>query len=907
MLGFLRKHTYRKRKESHIYGILSCVTNLYTMFNKIISLIRKSGIFAMSCLTAMPVTAQTNNNLEEPTLLIVPTHQDISSHERTLCYNVKTNVPFEVTENADWIKVRKEQDGQVFIHVTQNYYNVSRTANITFINTEKQLSRVLTLNQDADNSADDILGDTFIKPYRATDNNHQNESTSIQASIDGNVNTNYHSQWHGNPVNPDNPAILTYEFKEVDHLDFINYVPHQHNVNGRFGEVEVYVKHIGETDFTLYGKYDWKKSPNIRTIHFKDGLQQPSAIQFKVLTGNNNYAACAEMQFGVNAPKNTDLELFADDVLSELKEGVTEDDIDNMNTPFLKGLAYQMYNQQYDTDYRVAEYECILSYVTLSELWNAPGKFYDQLQGVTGINMRAKSKSVVVASGIPENQDVQLKVVAWYVGKIGNNFDGGNPHTSVFTLKNGINVIDYNYDYDGLAYICYYADKEPEKNPNIKVHFINGEVNGYLTPDKTNEQMHEICQNAKNRCMDVYGNKVHAVWESKGLHDYCKSTDGKIGYRQYMNILDSLIVWEHRSLGLEKYNRIPKNKTMAYVNYTYYMFQGGFGVSFHVGQQKRVLDCRRLTEKDDDAIWGLSHEWGHQHQMQPYFCWAGMSEVSNNVQSYYNVMKMGYQTSSKFKQWTRARNVAFLDEGYTNGDKISERRKAAYNDREKFRYSPKMYALCTEMEDARIAPAATNPMKAVGYYEDNASPTLCSLIMLYNYFTMNGFPDFAPDWYESLRQNDDENGSQVEKKGAVDKYELIASAQNNNKNNKLKELREKFPESCWVKDNYINEQHCGRWNNSVPYIMNFCRKASRIVGYNLMPYFEQWGYLRQVAQMIGDYGTKYYVMTKDMYDEFKADMNELVESGELKTMPADMVKNISYSPEWLQPKPTFEN
>ena len=74
-----------------------------------------------------------------------------------------------------------------------------------------------------------------------------------------------------------------------------------------------------------------------------------------------------------------------------------------------------------------------------------------------------------------------------------------------------------------------------------------------------------------------------------------------------------------------------------------------------------------------------------------------------------------------------------------------------------------------------------------------------------------------------------------------------------------------------------------------------------------MPYFEQWGYLRQTAQMIGDYGTKYYIMTKDMYDEFKADMDALVESGELKTMPADMVRNISYSPEWFQPKPHFEN
>ena len=90
---------------------------------------------------------------------------------------------------------------------------------------------------------------------------------------------------------------------------------------------------------------------------------------------------------------------------------------------------------------------------------------------------------------------------------------------------------------------------------------------------------------------------------------------------------------------------------------------------------------------------------------------------------------------------------------------------------------------------------------------------------------------------------------------------------------KLAELRKRFPESCWVKDNYITEEHCDRWDNSVPFIMNYIRKVSRLVGYNLMPYFDKWGYLRQVALRIGDYGTKYYVMTPEMYNEFKADMD----------------------------------
>lgn len=598
--------------------------------------------------------------------------------------------------------------------------------------------------------------------------------------------------------------------------------------------------------------------------------------------------------------------IFADKLFTRLKKNVTEAQINQLENDALKSMARQMLAGSYDTEYRVAEYECYLSYVTLSQLWNAPGKHYDQLAGVTGINFPAKSQQTIVVEGIPKKIKVQLKTVAWYVGKIGQKFDGGNPYIKTFDLKNGINTIDYDYEWDGLAYICYYADEKPEKYPDIKVHFVNGQVNGYLSPDKTNEEMQALCAKAPNTCMDVLGKKVHAIWSSEGLEKYCKSRDGQLGYRQYMNILDSLIVWEHRQLGFEKYDRVPTNRTMAYVNYTYYMFQGGLGVSFHVDQEPRVLNCHRLVDADDDAIWGLSHEWGHQHQMTPYYCWAGMSEVSNNLQSYYNIMKMGYRTSSKINQWPSARAHFLEDKDYSSGTKVSNQRKEAYQHRKKFEYNPKLYAVCEAMIDTLIAPYSKNPHRAVAYSEAGGD-ALCPLIMLHNYFTENGFPDFAPDWYEALRQNDDKKGSQIEKKGKADKYELIASAQNNNKNGKLAELRKRFPESCWVKDNYITEEHCDRWDNSVPFIMNYIRKVSRLVGYNLMPYFDKWGYLRQVALRIGDYGTKYYVMTPEMYNEFKADMDALVASGELKAMPDGMIEKISNSPEWFQERPEFPN
>lgn len=279
------------------------------------------------------------------------------------------------------------------------------------------------------------------------------------------------------------------------------------------------------------------------------------------MSGSGDYASCAEMEFRDNTQSlEAQFNMFADDICSTLRPDVDAATIDTIPNPFIKMLAKNIYENTYNTNYRIAEYPCHLSPTTQSENWGAPGKLYDQIAGVTGINFKSHSTQAIAVSGIPDDMDVQLKVVAWYVGRVGSNFDGGDPHTSTYTLRNGINLINYDYDYDGLAYISYYSTDDPNNHPDIKVHFLNGQINGYLSTDKTNEEMHKLCQNAPNICMDLVGSKVHSVWtargvegiNSKGLEGACKASDGtSLGYIQYINLLDSLVAWEHRLLGLE--------------------------------------------------------------------------------------------------------------------------------------------------------------------------------------------------------------------------------------------------------------------------------------------------------------------------------------------------------------------
>ena len=110
-----------------------------------------------------------------------------------------------------------------------------------------------------------------------------------------------------------------------------------------------------------------------------------------------------------------------------------------------------------------------------------------------------------------------------------------------------------------------------------------------------------------------------------------------------------------------------------------------------------MLNCNTLINRDDDAIWGLSHEWGHQHQLHPYFCWTGTTEVTNNVNSYYNVMKMGYRTSDKIDAWKPARKH-FIDDNLSGVTIASDARKKAYDNVGGLSWNADYYALGQEMK-----------------------------------------------------------------------------------------------------------------------------------------------------------------------------------------------------------------
>ena len=733
-------------------------------------------------LVGLTAKAQVEYTAETP-VLITPHAQIIGAQERTLCYTIQTNTAYNVASDAAWLSVFRVIGDKVYLHATPNFTESERAANVTFTSADGTNKQTLTITQRFDNFSNDVPDDIEIKPSSSKATAAQG-GEGIERTYDGSLSTLWHSPYN-TQVNASNPVSLTYNFSDVDRIDYLNYVPRQDgNSNGNFGLVDVYVTANGEGEM-FYGTYDFGQSSAVSSIIFNDGLITPTSIHIVVKSGAGNFASCAEMQFRqINPAIQAELSVFSDDIYSELRSDVTEEEINALTNPFIKSVATKLFNGSYLREYRIAQYSCFSSPEYISDQLNAPGKYYDHCEGVTGIQL-SKGKHAIAVSGIPESMgNVGLRVVAWYSKELDAEGKGAGPAVVQYSLRNGLNTIEYTNDFPGLAYINYFVYGEPDKNqhPDIKVHFINGEVNGYLSKDKTNDEMHAILEKAVNRCIDVVGKRVHSVWEvgvktPKGLYKDCLTSSGtKKGYHQYMNVLDSLIVWEHRLLGLEKYNRIPKNHTMAYVNYTFYMFQGYYGVSFMYNTQSRVLSCRQIMKNDDDAIWGLSHEWGHQHQMLPYYCWGSLGEVSNNIFSYYNIMAMGYHTSDKINNyWPTARRKMLQDNPYSAGKTYSTNRHQMENSEvEAVKFNADFIEMAKHMTDSLIHPAndeiaATWTFGGKSYQITNRNLALCHselgaealtpFVMLNLYATRNWNSTYPQDLFESLRMTDNENGS----------------------------------------------------------------------------------------------------------------------------------------------------
>lgn len=339
----------------------------------------------------------------------------------------------------------------------------------------------------------------------------------------------------------------------------------------------------------------------------------------------------------------SDLTVFSDGLASSLKKGVGKKQINLIKNEKIKSLAFDLLRGEKVNDYKYSTYRALLSPKTLGQELSI-GDGYSKYENITGVYLPI-GQHIVIADGIEEDKDIHLVIPNW-MRKAPNPDDptkdpkGWGIEKKEFKLRNGVNIIDLK-EFGSLAYVNYFSDS-PENEKPVTIHFLSGQVNGYFDIDKHSDQdWNSFIDKAVFPILDAKGKHIQIAYPVESLKKYAYGRG-----KELISNYDSLVYRQHRIMGLVKYNKVPKNRILARVNYNYYMFRDRDGVAYMGDKKgyamKMVADPSSVIK--GDPCWGFSHEVGHVHQTSPMLSWGGLGEVSNNIYSLYVMRSFGNES-----------------------------------------------------------------------------------------------------------------------------------------------------------------------------------------------------------------------------------------------------------------------
>lgn len=194
---------------------------------------------------------------------------------------------------------------------------------------------------------DEIKNDLPITITSATASSAQ-PGEGIERSFDGDKTTLYHSNYD-NTTEGYFPITLEYHFGAGSDMDYLVYYPRNDGgTNGNFKEVDIEVLHNANSrqteEWEYVMTYDFNGSTSARRVDFPQSLIGVSAIRLTVKSGVGStpgFVSCAEMEFYKKNPENFDYtQLFTDPSYSELKPGISEQEILACDHSFFKNIAY---------------------------------------------------------------------------------------------------------------------------------------------------------------------------------------------------------------------------------------------------------------------------------------------------------------------------------------------------------------------------------------------------------------------------------------------------------------------------------------------------------------------------------------------------------------------------------------
>lgn len=432
-------------------------------------------------------------------------------------------------------------------------------------------------------------------------------------------------------------VITSFACKEELEDDYIEIVQAEYEVTSEENQIHIHVR----------GTDAWQASSDRAWCKIKEVVPKDGKLLLAVLENTLEESRTATITVSTKSASKTievvqkgkgktdASDIFTDRSYSALKEGVTADQISSIKDDRLQSIARQLLNNQYKgAEYRIQKYE---PYMPLDELKEYLGNArpYNKFENPTGIRISANEKVYIYAEGIGD------KMVRVLVANHGTN-DGTSAYKIkdeyYHTIEDGENIIQSSID--GNLYIDYYTSNyQHASKPTI--HIATGAVCGYFDVAKHDNTYWDQLLTMDFDILDIKGKKINMAYSREILKEYCPNKGIEM-----VETHDEIVRQQHDMMGVNKYDRVPKNHMFAGWNpYGSSPYAGGQGVYVPSGGLRKWVSV--WTTPVDDA-WGLYHELGHINEMEG-FRWNGTQEVVNNLFSCWNDYQLEAPTRWRYE------------------------------------------------------------------------------------------------------------------------------------------------------------------------------------------------------------------------------------------------------------------
>lgn len=337
-----------------------------------------------------------------------------------------------------------------------------------------------------------------------------------------------------------------------------------------------------------------------------------------------------------------DTQFFTDASCSQLKPQVKRENLVGFRSELLRTVAAGILDGTYDRTCRAASYEAYPSPQELGRTLKL-GDGFSRYENITGIFLEAGEQVVLV--GGTGGKELSLLIPDW-MRKPAEGTDpekdpnGWGLHQQQIGIKEGVNVVQVKRD--GNVYVSYFDDHS-ETAPRVSVHFATGKVNGFFEGTRqTNEDWNRLLDHAVSPILDARGKHIQVAYPVEWFNVHTRGKGVEL-VRNY----DTMLEHHYSVMGLVKYQKVPRNRILARVNFNYYMFRDDDGVAYLGNKDTMRMVADPGVVITGDPCWGFCHETGHVLQMIPQMTWGGMTEVSCNIFSMYTVTGMGNESRLK--------------------------------------------------------------------------------------------------------------------------------------------------------------------------------------------------------------------------------------------------------------------